>query len=55
MAAEKAKTLMLKNVRLSFPSLFKKSVFEGKETKYEASFIMDRETHANTIRNSSRW
>lgn len=41
--------MMLKNVRLSFPSLFKKAVFEGKETKYEASFIIDNETQADQI------
>lgn len=33
--------IMLKNVRLSFPSLFRKAEFDGKETKYEATFILD--------------
>lgn len=34
--------MMLKNVRLSFPSLFKKAVFDGVETKYEATFLIDK-------------
>jgi Rieske Fe-S protein len=34
--------IKLKNVRLSFPSLFKKATFEGVETKYEATFIIDK-------------
>jgi len=33
----------LKNVRLSFPSLFKKATFEGVETKYEATFLISKE------------
>jgi hypothetical protein len=35
------------NVRLSFPSLFKKSVFAGVETKFEATFLIakDSPTH----------
>ena len=36
----------LKNVRLSFPSLFHKAKFEGAETKYEATFLLDKEEHA---------
>ena len=44
-----SKRVMLKGVRLSFPSLFKKAVFEGNETKFEASFIMDRETQGDMI------
>jgi hypothetical protein len=41
--------IMLKNVRLSFPSLFKRAVFKEKETKYEATFLIskdDKETIA---------
>lgn len=34
--------IQLKNVRLSFPSLFKKAVFDGKEGKYEATFLIDK-------------
>ncbi len=32
----------LKNVRLSFPSIFKRSTFEGEEGKYEATFLIDK-------------
>jgi len=32
--------IMLKNVRLSFPSLFKKAVFDGKEGKFEATVLI---------------
>lgn len=35
--------IQIKNVRLSFPSLFEKSVFEGKEGKYEATFLLPKE------------
>lgn len=31
--------IKIENVRLSFPSLFKKSVFDGVETKFEATFL----------------
>lgn len=34
--------IQLKNVRLSFPSVFKRSVFEGTEGKYEATFLIDK-------------
>jgi len=34
--------IMLTNVRLSFPSLFKKSSFDGKEGKYEATFLLPK-------------
>lgn len=34
--------IQLKNVRLSFPSIFKRSVFEGEEGKYEATFLIDK-------------
>ena len=34
--------LKLQNVRLSFPSLFNKAVFNGNVTKYEATFLMPK-------------
>lgn len=34
--------IILKNVRLSFPSLFTKEVFEGKEGKYAATLLIDK-------------
>lgn len=40
----------VKNVRLSFPSLFNQAVFGGESTgKYEATFILDKEEHADII------
>ena len=42
MAAPTSKTIVLKNVRLSFPSLFKKAVFDGQETKYEATLLVPK-------------
>ena len=39
----------MKNVRLSFPSLFHKAMFQGTETKYEATFLLDKKEHAATI------
>lgn len=33
---------IIKDVRLSFPSLFKKAVFDGVETKYEATFLIKK-------------
>lgn len=35
--------IKLQNVRLSFPSLFRKAVFQGEETKYEATMLIDKE------------
>lgn len=37
-----AKSVMLKNVRLSFPSLFKKAEFNGVVGKYEATFLLPK-------------
>jgi len=34
--------MMLKNVRLSFPSVFKKASFDGNEGKFEATFLVDK-------------
>lgn len=41
--------IKLSNVRLSFPSLFRKATFEGTETKYEATFMLDKQQHADVI------
>lgn len=35
--------IVVKNVRLSFPSLYKKAKFNGVETKYEASFLFPKD------------
>lgn len=32
----------IQNVRLSFPSVFKKAFFDGKETKFEATFLFEK-------------
>ena len=42
--------ISLKNVRLSFPSLFKKASFDGQEGKFEATFLLNKETHGATIK-----
>jgi len=42
--------IKLKNVRLSFPSLFRKAVFNGDETKFEGTFLLDKTTHAEAIK-----
>ena len=41
--------IKLQNVRLSFPSLFRKAQFQGDETKYEATFMLDKTEHADKI------
>jgi len=41
--------VILRNVRLSFPELFKKGSFNGEETKYGATFLLNKEEHADTI------
>lgn len=41
--------IKLQNVRLSFPSLFRKAVFSGEETKFEGTFLLDKETQADKI------
>jgi hypothetical protein len=41
--------IKLNNVRLSFPSLFHKASFQGNEGKYEATFLLDKETQADVI------
>ena len=42
--------IILKNVRLSFPSLFRKAVFDGNETKFEATFLIDKSTGDEKIK-----
>ena len=42
--------IKLNNVRLSFPSIFRKATFEGAETKYEATFLIDKESQADKIK-----
>ena len=43
--------IIAKNVRISFPSLFQQAVFGGEATgKYEATFILDKAEHAETIK-----
>jgi hypothetical protein len=36
------KKIFLSNVRLSFPSLWVRSIFDGKEGKYEATFLIPK-------------
>ena len=38
--------ITLKNVRLSFPSLFQRSSFDGKEGKFEATFLFPKTDEA---------
>lgn len=40
---------MLKNVRLSFPSIFKRSQFNGEDGKFEATFLLGKKEHAELI------
>ena len=41
--------IILKNVRISFPSLYKKGSFNGEETKFEATFLLNKEEHSESI------
>lgn len=41
--------IQLKNVRLSFPSIFKRSDFNGEQGKFEATFLLNKETQADQI------
>lgn len=41
--------IKLNNVRLSFPSLFRKATFAGEETKYEATFLLDKTEQEDLI------
>lgn len=42
--------IKLQNVRLSFPSIFKRSEYNGQEGKFEATFLMDKETDSKQIK-----
>ena len=42
--------LQLKNVRLSFPSLFQKAEFDGVATKFEATFLVDKTSQADIVK-----
>ena len=44
------KKINLINLRLSFPPVFQKSVFEGKEGKFEATFILNKTDHKKIIK-----
>lgn len=39
----------LKNVRLSFPSLFNRAEFDGVATKFEATFLIDKNSQAEIV------
>lgn len=41
--------IKLNNVRLSFPSLFRKATFSGEETKFEGTFLIDKDAQADKI------
>lgn len=41
--------IQLKNVRLSFPSIFKRASFNGEEGKFEATFLLCKEKDAGQI------
>lgn len=41
--------ILLNNVPVSFPSIFKKARYKGEETKYEGTFILDKKEHAKEI------
>ena len=43
--------IKMHNVRLSFPSLYRKAVFGGDETKFEGTFLLDKTDHADVIKN----
>tara|TARA_R110000868_G_scaffold33562_2_gene121622 strand:+ start:3486 stop:4007 length:522 start_codon:yes stop_codon:yes gene_type:complete len=42
--------IKLNDVRLSFPSLFRKSVYNGEETKFEATFLLNKKTHVDKVK-----
>ena len=41
--------IQLKNVRLSFPSIFQRASFNGEQGKFEATFLLNKETQADQI------
>jgi hypothetical protein len=42
--------IKLSNVRLSFPSIFKRSEFNGQQGKFEATFLLNKDTQADQIK-----
>jgi len=48
--ADEKEFFFLKNVRISFPSLFKQSKFQGENSGYGAIFLLNKEEHAATIK-----
>ena len=42
--------LKIENVRLSFPSLFRRAVFNGEEGKFGATFLLSKTDHAEVIK-----
>lgn len=41
--------MQITNVRLSFPSLFKRATFNGVDSKYEATFLFDKNSQMNQV------
>lgn len=41
--------IKLNNVRISFPSLFQKATFNGEETGYEATFLINKDSQSDQI------
>lgn len=41
--------IKLSNVRLSFPSIFKRASFDGNDGKFEATFLLNKKTQADQI------
>lgn len=41
--------IQLKNVRLSFPSLFSQATFNGEKGKFEATFLLDKDSQSDQI------
>src|SRR5699024_2985041 len=41
--------IKLQNVRRTFHSVFRKAVFNGEETKYEATILINKESQADVI------
>jgi hypothetical protein len=41
--------IILKNVRVSFPSLLQRAKFNEEETNYQATFILDKDTQIKLI------
>lgn len=43
--------IKLNNVRISFPSVFRKATFSGEETKFEATFLLNKKDQSDQIEN----